>query len=191
MSTSSARMRSITERRVAGNGITRQAYRSRLPTLNAEPAEPAEPIIYSASFANSAFDRRSLRGRIELHHAEQRAFGISEIRRPADAGHRPFRNRLPSARRRHRPRDLLHRVAGDDVGRRLAGLLTARQAAVDPGTLARLDHPVIHRPVPFLETPAEGLLVERHTPRRIVGGQLEMHNPHRPLRRSINRGMMI
>ena len=80
---------------------------------------------------------------------------------------------------RDRPRDLVHRFDGDHVGGRLTGLLALGQAAVDPRALAGLDHPVVHRPVPLLEAPAEGSLIERHAPRRVVGGQLEVHNPHR------------
>jgi hypothetical protein len=48
------------------------------------------------------------------------------------------------------------------------------QTAVDPRTITGLDHPVVHRPVPFRELPLEQFRVELNRAFGILGVNFKM-----------------
>src|SRR6266481_493948 len=98
---------------------------------------------------------------VGLHHPEKISFRVFAIRKVSDAGNRRLRHHQfsPSALRRLDGHvDGLHT---DRVGRCLyIGIL--HKAAVDPRRplRARGHHPVLHRPCPLVEFPAEDFLIK-------------------------------
>src|SRR6266478_7753001 len=119
----------------------------------------------------------SLRVRIALHNAEQISFGILAICEVSDGGNRRLRHNLPAAGAGHRRHSLFDRLDVDSV-RDGGNVALFHQAAVDSRRSVRTGthHPVLHRPWPFFDLPAESFLVESRGALGIVSRYFKMYD---------------
>src|SRR6266481_4130864 len=119
----------------------------------------------------------SLRVRIALLNAEQISFGILAICEVADGGNRRLRHNLPAAGAVHRRHSLFDRLDVDSV-RDGGNVALFHQAAIDAGRAvwAGVHHPILHRPWPFFDLPAESFLVESGGALGIVSGYFKMYD---------------
>src|SRR6266436_4331526 len=119
----------------------------------------------------------SLRVRVAVHNPEQISFGILAISEVSDGGNRRLRHNLRTARAGYRRHSLFHRLDVDGV-RDGGNVALFHQAAVNSRRAVRTGthHPILHRPWPFFDLPAESFLVESGGALGIVSGYFKMYD---------------
>src|SRR5271155_4919940 len=138
----------------------------------------AFPCVRAICFSVTFFRATSLRIWIGLHHAENVAFRIFAICEVAHGRNRRLWHDIFSAGFYNGGDGIIHRGHSDRVGGRsdASGLL--HHSAVDArlAFLAGGHHPVLHRPGPLVEFPAERLSVERRGALRLCCGYFKMND---------------
>src|SRR5437016_165087 len=112
---------------------------------------------------------------VGLHHTKEISFRVIAVRKISDAGNRSLRHHQFSTSALRRLDGRVGRLHTDRVGRCLY-IRILHKTTVDPRrSLGPRGHqPILHRPRPFLNFPAEHLLIERRCAFRITRRYFKM-----------------
>src|SRR6266404_2779029 len=147
------------------------------PSAKPSPPPTINPSTGFVTLILHSLDKNLLCVRVRLHYAEKIAFGIFAVRKISHSRNRRLRHDQFSAGLRHRGQGSVNGINSKRVRRGLH-IAALHDAAVDSRRflIARLHQPILHRPGPLFDLPAEHFLVERNRAVGIVHRNFKMND---------------